>query len=219
MPCVYALYSEESPEEYRYIGISKFNTPENRMKRHLASSRAGTKFPIYDWIRKHQDISYITLETDISWETAKLRERFYIDSFRDSGSRLLNLTRGGEGMLGFKHTDEAKAKMSIAKKGIKLSEERRKKISDGQIGRVVSEATRKKISDAQIGKPRKPNSPESNKKISIALTGKKRAPFSDSHRKHISEVMIGNVPWNKGLVGKQIAWNTGKTLKDYKNNE
>lgn len=54
---------------------------------------------------------------------------------------LVNMTDGGEGKLGFVHTDEIRKKISIACKGIKRSEELKAKMR----GRVVSESIKQKI--------------------------------------------------------------------------
>lgn len=51
-----------------------------------------------------------------------------------------------------------------------------------------------------------PQSAKWRKAISDSLKGK---PKSDDHRKKQSEIMKGSTPWNKGLVGSQVAWNKG----------
>ena len=51
-----------------------------------------------------------------------------------------------------------------------------------------------------------PISQERKLVISKSLKGK---PKSDTQRKKQSESMKGSTPWNKGLVGSQVAWNKG----------
>jgi group I intron endonuclease len=110
------------------------------------------------------------------WDTeqeAFEQEKLLIKSFRDSGIKLVNLTNGGEGssgykwndeqkerwraanaqngMLGKKHSDSAKAKMSLKSAGHKTSEATRAKISEKMKVRVFSETHRKNLSVATTG--------------------------------------------------------------------
>ena len=69
---------------------------------------------------------------NLSWDDACKKEKELILLYGrvDLGTgTLVNLTDGGEGTLGRKHTDETKAKMSKIKKGTKQSKERREKTS------------------------------------------------------------------------------------------
>jgi hypothetical protein len=128
------------------------------------------------------------------------REMFWISFGRANGWRLTNLTDGGGGTLGLKHTEETKRKMGIAKvgnqssKGITRvnSEETRRKMSLAKVGRHLSEEHRRKIGDAGRGKM---HSLESRKKMSLLHTGK---VMSDEACRKMSEAKKGKVPWNKG---------------------
>jgi hypothetical protein len=95
---------------------------------------------------------------------------------------LLNFTDGGEGASGFIPSEEAKKKMSEAKKGNtnmlgkKPSEETRRKISEASKGKILSEETRRKISEAKKGNTNmlgKIHSEETRRKMSEAKKGKK----------------------------------------------
>ena len=76
-----------------------------------------------------------------------------------------NLKAGGEGGSG-PCSEEAKRKMSEAKKGKKLSEETKKKMSETKKGKKRSEEIKRKISKAHKGKK---HSKEHIKKMSEAL--------------------------------------------------
>jgi len=71
-------------------------------------------------------------------------------------------------------------------RGRKMSSESRKKISNSLMGKVVNEETKQRISDARKG-----------------------MIFSKEHRSNISASQLGRVPWNKGKIGVQVAWNKG----------
>jgi len=78
------------------------------------------------------------------------------------------------------HTEEAKLKMSKARKGKKFTEEHKKHLSEAAKGKVCTLETRRKISKAKKGGKL---SLKTKKKISEALKGR---IFSDKHKKHLS---------------------------------
>jgi len=129
-------------------------------------------------------------------ESEKLseRERFYIFYF-DAKNNGYNLTDGGQGILGYRHTEKSKLKMSINSKGKTKSEEHRKKISEVNKGKHLSEETKQKMSASTKGRVGKPLSEETKQKISKALTGKNNAnygvPRSEEVKEKISKANSG----------------------------
>lgn len=113
-----------------------------------------------------------------NWKTeqeALDHEKLLISSFKDMGFKLANLTNGGEGVSGYKHTQKAiqkmrgrtgekspmfgkpksaevKLKISQAKTGKKQTEEFKKKISEGFKGRIFSVEHLQKISESLKGR-------------------------------------------------------------------
>ncbi len=55
------------------------------------------------------------------------RERYWIEYYKDSGSKLTNTAKGGNGG-GSKHTKKARQKISRAKKGMKFTESHKEKL-------------------------------------------------------------------------------------------
>lgn len=105
----------------------------------------------------------------------KERECYWISFYKANNKKYgYNMTQGGEGSLGYRHTEIAKEKMSNFRKGKKLSPEIRQNMSKAQTGKSVSEETRRKISisvsKAQIGSKNhfygKHHSEETRRKIS-----------------------------------------------------
>ena len=86
---------------------------------------------------------------DDSWV---LLEQWYIELFKSWGYKLTNLTKGGEGAYGYKHTEESKQKMSHGNKGKIISLETREKISKAVKGRKYSDEI--KIKASQVAKKR-----------------------------------------------------------------
>lgn len=62
-------------------------------------------------------------------------ERMLIDIYRNSGVKLCNISDGGEGAAGVKHTDETKEKFRLAKLGVKQSPEHAAKSASAKKGK------------------------------------------------------------------------------------
>lgn len=90
---------------------------------------------------------------DISYDYAKEKEIEFIDIYKrteDKGT-LCNITKGGDGALGLKHTEEARRKMGDPNKGKVISEGHKKIISEFHTGKKHSEETRLKMSQKALG--------------------------------------------------------------------
>ncbi len=130
-----------------------------------------------------------------NWKTEKEafdHEIFLIDCFRSLGAKLANMTDGGDGWSGMRHTDEHKQLM-------------REKMT----GRVMSAETKRKMSaSAKARKEREGNvffSPSATdeqraewaKKSAESQVGKK---LSEEHKAKISAAGLGRVSANKGKI-------------------
>lgn len=108
----------------------------------------------------------------------------WIAIFKSDGYILCNKTDGGDGVSGYKQSEEHKSKISKAHKGKKLSEEHKAKlsISGKGYGQALSEETKLKISKANKGKKR---SEETKRKISEIKKKEKRRPRKCSEQEKI----------------------------------
>lgn len=104
-----------------------------------------------------------------------LYERIVISYLRDTGSKLVNRTDGGEiGPTGMVHTEKSRKKMSESRKGENcfwwgktIPEETREKIRAGNTGKAMSDESRLKMSLAGKGRTQS-NDHVTNKAMSKA---------------------------------------------------
>src|SRR5208283_1122361 len=146
----------------------------------------------------------------LSEADAFAREIERIAYWRAQDVRLVNLTDGGEGPSGYRHSAETKQKMSMARTGQKRSPEAcanmskarkgqkhgppsveaRANMRAAQLGRKHSAETRAKISAAHIGMSYGPLPPEQRAKMSAASKGHSK---SLEHCANISAGLKGRV--------------------------
>jgi hypothetical protein len=90
---------------------------------------------------------------NITYGFAKEKEKEFIDLYKrkEDGGTLCNITRGGDGVLGIKHTKEAREKMGAPNKGKTISEWHKKRISEFHKGKIISEETKRKMSEKAKG--------------------------------------------------------------------
>jgi len=89
----------------------------------------------------------------------------------ENGGPLANMTDGGEGISGLKHSAEARAKMSAYHRANPPSAETQAKSGLARRGRVVSPETGARISRANTGKTGSRHTEESKEKIAAAKRG------------------------------------------------
>lgn len=122
-----------------------------------------------------------------SEEEALQDERRHIADLRAAGYVLANVTDGGDGVSGLRHTTTSKEKMAIAKLGKPLSEAHRL---------ALKEASRTMSHSYKVGRRA---SDETRARMSKAQAGRKKPPITQSHRDSLSRAHLGQVAWNKGL--------------------
>jgi len=135
---------------------------------------------------------------NMSERCAFVLERILIAIYKEEGAKLANLSNGGEGPSGYRHTEEARKKIaeasakrvhtpeSIAKrvakrKGYRPTPETILKLSESHKGYKWTDEQRKNFSKSRKGRK---HSPEHVAAISKALTGKKK---TDEERRIIAE--------------------------------
>lgn len=144
-----------------YIGFTS-KTLKERWRRHCINAKYGRKSFLYNALRKYGKDAF---DLEILYQTYNLEEA------RDSAENKFitlyetmipekgyNMTRGGEGTIGHKHSAESISKMSNSHKGKKHTLETKRKLSDQRkgagnpnYGKIFDQEYRDKISRATKG--------------------------------------------------------------------
>jgi hypothetical protein len=128
-----------------------------------------------------------------------------IAALRAGGVKLVNVTNGGDGMSGHKHSEETRAKLSEAARN--RSEETRAKISKANTGRKHTEETKAKMSEVH-----KNMSDETKVEISAKLSACKIGNVvSEETKAKISKANKGR-PKSEGTKAKMSE--AAKTMTD-----
>lgn len=193
------IYALRDPRDgsVRYIGKSSFGI--ERCKQHGAPA-AMRKDRTHKgaWIRSlHRlGLSYVTdilmvLPDGDGLNDAEMR---WIAEARELGWPLTNHTDGGGGLSGRKHSAEARAKMSVARKGYRPSEATRAKLREAHKHRApLTSGARARMSASAMGRvpwnKGVPASDEVRAAVSVANTGRVQ---SAATRAKISRSLLGH---------------------------
>lgn len=159
-----------------YIGKYYQDNLYRRMKSHINSSkkpqyyihRAMSFYGIDNF--KWEIIDYANNQDDL-----KILEIKYIKEFNSFGAGGYNMTKGGDGIHGFKHSPKTKERLSLVNQGRKVfnrkkpesfSKEHREKLSQTSKGRPRSLETRLKNGLANKGRHHPPHTEERKRKMS-----------------------------------------------------
>jgi len=146
-----------------YIGIG--NDSDGKYSR---ANRKTYRSELWTRIITKTEYRVEILEDDLTWEEAQEKEMWWIRFYGRIDLKtgpLANLTDGGDGMVGWKPTQETLDLLSSVRKGRvflpkgwKMSEEQRNKMSKARMGKEpwikgkkMSEEQRKKVSEAMKG--------------------------------------------------------------------
>jgi len=145
-------------------------------------------------INRHLQASYDLYGKDnFTWEILERcdveilldREQFWMDQTKCYDRKFgFNNCAKSDRPLGYKHTKEAKLKMSELKSGRKLNQEHIDKISKANTGKKRSEQSKRKMSEAKLG--------EKN-----PMFGKKE---NENHKAERMKKFLATPRWNKGLT-------------------
>jgi len=109
---------------------------------------------IWKGIKSRSEVDVEIVASDLSWELACELEQLMISEYGridlHTGS-LANLTDGGEGTIGIKHSQESKDKRANSNRGKKRTQETRLKISQALTGKKLSEQHIENLRTSHLG--------------------------------------------------------------------
>jgi hypothetical protein len=160
---------KDDPSRIFYVGKGS----GNRCNSHLFRNKYW-----HSIVKKHG----LLVEKIADWkshEEAIDHEIFLIKCFSEMGIKLCNLTKGGDGVVGWKHSEETKKIIKLSSTGRKTTEETKRKISISNTGNKSrtghKNSEEHKAKTAAIWKGKK-LSEEHKLKLSLAKKGKKWSP-------------------------------------------
>jgi hypothetical protein len=218
---IYALFDEREPEVIRYVGFSR--QPESRYQNHLGEARVASvdvKSHRLNWIRKVQRegarVLWRTLAITETADEAATMEIALIERCLLEGHRLVNGTKGGEGVQGFggvlsieamarrnasQQTPEYKAQRSADSARYwsvgETREQQREAMKTfwaSDEGVQVKQQVSKKARITQTGRK---YSDESREKMRVAKLGKPQMPRTEEWKAKIAAAQKGKKrrPW------------------------
>lgn len=189
----------------KYVGQTIFDL-KDRWTSHKSNARNGSTFYIHKALMKYgfENFEIKTLvEVGSKWEM-DLYEKGMIKAWDlRNPEKGYNLTDGGEGIPGRKHSEETKLKMRLKRLGYVVSAESRARMSRSKMGislgkgRKLSEEHCKNIGLAKRGKTTslkgRKKSKEHIENMRRVNLGKK---LSAETKAKISKSLMGHPPWN-----------------------
>lgn len=114
---IYGLYCECHPFQIRYVGKT-VHSPRKRLLGHLQNARKGMNLPVSKWIRKHGEKNVKAAEIGVALFGDELNQ-LEIQRIQELGTHVssggLNVTKGGDGSLGFPQSPETIAKANASR--------------------------------------------------------------------------------------------------------
>lgn len=129
---VFIYYLSDGNGNIRYVGKTN-QYLKQRLYAHILECKSERRSHKISWIKSllnKGERPIIEVIDEVPEEEWHFWEQYWIEQFRQWGFNLTNLTIGGQGGNGYKHTSDSKKKMSKSKLGSKLSEDQKKKISE-----------------------------------------------------------------------------------------
>ena len=147
--CVY-IHKKPNGDIF-YVGIGSEKRPYEKFRKNIHWRNITNKYPNY--------IIEI-IEQNLTWENACIIEKQLIENYgrKCDGGVLCNITLGGDGAYGLKHSKKTKEKLkelSTGNKncvGFKHTEIAKLNMSKSQLGKIIPKEVREKMSKSHLGR-------------------------------------------------------------------
>lgn len=144
---MFTIYALTDPETsvIRYVG--KTNNPGYRLKSHskpVLKPRTHRGYWVNSLLARGLQPAMVVCDTCDDEATANELEKAWIKLFRMAGVPLTNCTDGGDGMAGYKHTEESKQKNRLASLGRECTTKAKEKLRLANLGKQHTDETKAK---------------------------------------------------------------------------
>lgn len=139
-----------------YIGITNQGSGA-RYRHHWYESRIGEPSPIHRSMAKYGEDNFTLEIIDFAdtYDELKEKEKYWIKQYNSTDKSIgYNLTEGGDGTFGRKHSEETKERIRQKALGRKVSEETKKKMSETRLGKC-SDKQREHLLKLTVGQSKK----------------------------------------------------------------
>lgn len=139
-----------------YIGITNQGSGA-RYRHHWYESRIGEPSPIHRSMAKYGEDNFTLEIIDFAdtYDELKEKEKYWIKQYNSTDKSIgYNLTEGGDGTFGRKHSEETKDKIRQKALGRKVSEETKRKMSETRLGKC-SDKQREHLLKLTVGQSKK----------------------------------------------------------------
>lgn len=139
-----------------YIGITNQGSGA-RYRHHWQESRIGEPSPIHRSMAKYGEDNFTLEIIDFAdtYDELKEKEKYWIKQYNSTDKSIgYNLTEGGDGTFGRKHSEDTKEKIRQKALGRKVSEETKKKMSETRLGKC-SDKQREHLLKLTVGQSKK----------------------------------------------------------------
>ena len=150
MTCgIYCYKDTQNDNEVIYVGKDSSIDTNTRHKKHNYPSRYNQQV-INRVLQNNPDryTYHVLKEGDFDENLLSALEILYVHRY----SPKFNFTIGGDGMRGYKHSEESKRKISESLKGHPVSKETREKLRKANLGKTHSKESIQKMSKKHSGK-------------------------------------------------------------------
>lgn len=161
-----------------YIGQTTLTLHERMLQHKKDSTRLRNKnIAFYNAINKYgfENFNWCIIDEGRNRGDLDYKEHFWINFYRSyihfEDSNGYNMTLGGDGLYGYKPSEETIRKLIKARKGYKHSEETKMKLRKAHLGIPKTKKHRENLSKSRLGKYTKENNPRSRAVIQLDLDG------------------------------------------------
>ena len=171
-----------------YVGKTTTSLKQRMASHRCADTVIGNAICKYGW----KNFNVEVLEECDTPEQLNEREIFWIAALNCKTPNGYNRSDGGDGPTGYVCSDETRAKLSAAGKGIKKSPEHRAKIGAGNRGKKQTSEAKAKLSAARIGK-----SLTAETKLKLSVAERHETPYKnlicEMDKRHLTYTALAKI--------------------------